>query len=633
MEQEGKVVCVWNVIYTLMKVRGWKTIRRLLSVDVQDFISLVGIVNKRKKEFGEWRWEVRYGFWVWFSSLILVPFGLDSLVAEEEEVEVVMGLGMEEWGRSGIAKEGACAFLGRFLTRRDQRDGLERFLREVFCGSVEKRGGRSGKLRTVAGIFKMGNRLDTQRYVGMVLPVVVELLDGSRKVELNEEERYLALKLLSRLALVCLPPRLAKWRYERGSRFLFGLSSDADQADSVTYETLGYSGHTEDIKAVNSGTRKQNEAMNMKYETEKQDDERLVDEKSEEVVETVVEILLTYMQNASTKIRWTSAKAFGRITSRLPLEPAGDIVDIILDAVLDPLSQRKQSTWHGGLLALAELARHGAILPNTTSFTSFVDVACRATKFDIRVREHSAGTNVRDSACYVFWAMARAYASDIIVPYSKQIADALLPLALFDREVGCRRAAAAAYQECVGRTQAFEHGIQVIGIINFFTVSNRQNCYGTLLDDVVKVGDGTFRTTLAEELRERKVSHWDVLIRQLAADSLARITDKLEVEELTMTMMKRVERKYGDPAARHGAMLVLSHLVKRFGSNKAVVEQVQELLVSDKDLSCQIVCFHLRRISIGSQVVSNQSSNSHFSSQTVSVSFSLKMTTGQNTIR
>jgi hypothetical protein len=136
------------------------------------------------------------------------------------------------------------------------------------------------------------------------------------------------------------------------------------------------------------------------------------------------------------------------------------------------------SAWHGGCLALAELARRGLLLPARlplaipcvlqvswwgASLLCLSDAPClsihlpcctlrpasfvlQALAFDVRRGAHSIGTHVRDAACYVCWAFARAYAPSVMKPFVADLARGMMVTALFDREVNCRRAASAAYQ-------------------------------------------------------------------------------------------------------------------------------------------------------------------------------------------
>jgi len=61
------------------------------------------------------------------------------------------------------------------------------------------------------------------------------------------------------------------------------------------------------------------------------------------------------------------------------------------------------------------------------------------------------GSSVRDSAAYVLWSLARTLTPDQARPYAQQLAERLVCVAVFDREVSIRRAASAAFQEAVGR--------------------------------------------------------------------------------------------------------------------------------------------------------------------------------------
>ena len=63
-------------------------------------------------------------------------------------------------------------------------------------------------------------------------------------------------------------------------------------------------------------------------------------------------------------MRWSAAKGVGRVTSRLPLELADDVVGSALELLDD---DEEPNAWHGGCLALAELARRGLLLPSRHS--------------------------------------------------------------------------------------------------------------------------------------------------------------------------------------------------------------------------------------------------------------------------
>lgn len=58
---------------------------------------------------------------------------------------------------------------------------------------------------------------------------------------------------------------------------------------------------------------------------------------------------------------------------------------------------------------------------------------------------------MRDAACYCCWAFARAYKASDFACHVHEVSQKLILSALFDRELNVRRAAAAAFQENVGR--------------------------------------------------------------------------------------------------------------------------------------------------------------------------------------
>jgi HEAT repeat protein len=93
-----------------------------------------------------------------------------------------------------------------------------------------------------------------------------------------------------------------------------------------------------------------------------------------EVIEDVIELLLSGLQDKDTIVRWSAAKGLGRITQRLPQNLAEDIVDSINALLSDntfindhkqfDLSAVSDQSWHGVCLSIAELARRGLLLPD-----------------------------------------------------------------------------------------------------------------------------------------------------------------------------------------------------------------------------------------------------------------------------
>ncbi|PHT52827.1 Tubulin-folding cofactor D [Capsicum baccatum] len=159
-------------------------------------------------------------------------------------------------------------------------------------------------------------------------------------------------------------------------------------------------------------------------------------------------------------VRWSAAKGIVRITSRL--------------CSFIPVLQG-DSSWHGGCLALAELARRGLLLP--IRFHKVVPVVMKALHYDIRRGPHSIGSHVRDAAAYVCWAFGRAYCHADNKSILERPAPPLLSVACYDREVNCRRAAATAFEENVGRQGNYPHGINIVNTAEYFALSSGINSY------------------------------------------------------------------------------------------------------------------------------------------------------------
>lgn len=102
------------------------------------------------------------------------------------------------------------------------------------------------------------------------------------------------------------------------------------------------------------------------------------------------------------------------------------------------------------------------------------------------------------------------------------IASGLLIVSCFDREVNCRRAASAAFQENVGRQGTFPHGIDILTVADYFSVGSRSNSYLNI--SVFIAGYEEYSRSLIKHLIDKKIGHWDVTVRELTSKALHNLT-------------------------------------------------------------------------------------------------------------
>lgn len=273
-----------------------------------------------------------------------------------------------------------------------------------------------------------------------------------------------------------------------------------------------------------------------------------------DATEEIIEELLQALRSGGNDVRWSAAKGLGRVTNRLPKELADEVIGSVID-ILNPLEPHE--AWHGGCLAIAELAKRGLLLPYRLS--ELVPLLMQALFYDEMKGYMSVGQHIRDAACYMCWAFARAYNADDLKPFVQQISSGLLTVAVFDREVNCRRAASAAFQESVGRLGNFPYGIEISTTTDFFSVGIRQNSYLNISDFIAQYEE--YRQTLIDHLVQRKVGHWDMSIRELTAKALHKFTRRAP-EYMAAVVLPQLLAKTEtiDVNARHGCVSAMGEI-------------------------------------------------------------------------
>jgi HEAT repeat protein len=438
-EDLGLLERACRTFYLLCNVRGVAPVAKLLPHEMACVDSTLQLLAR-----GSWAWETSFVLLVWLSELVLMPIALTRIVKDQSQL---MELGKLYLRSPGKPSSAACTLLSRMVARPDCVPLLSPFL--TWC--LDNLDGSDTDLSlfsVLASIFSTCNR---ESLLDFAPGLLVRLTANGSSVGGSVLRRKTLLKLLQRIGLVFLAPRLAPWRYQRGSRLLLeGLTSSSSCAKPV--DDGGAS-------AAAAAALAKSEAAAATWAVPTQ-------------VDRVVHLLLQGLKDRDTVVRWCAAKGIGRVSERLPADFAEEVVEAVLE-LCSPAEE--ENAWHGSCLAVAELARRGLLLPQRLSHA--LPAVLEALRYDAKHGARSVGSQVRDAACYVLWACARAYAPEVLSPFSVTIASGLLECAALDRELNCRRAASAAIQEHVGRVGLMPHGLELVSVADYFKLGSLKSSY------------------------------------------------------------------------------------------------------------------------------------------------------------
>jgi hypothetical protein len=133
-------------------------------------------------------------------------------------------------------------------------------------------------------------------------------------------------------------------------------------------------------------------------------------------------------------------------------------------------------------------------------------------------------------------------------------------MACYDREVNCRRAAASAFQECVGRLGSFPHGLEILAVADYFSVGNAANAYLHVAPFVAQFPEYT--SALLQHLADVKLRHWDRALRALAAMGLAALAPVAAAQLAGQALPQLLKLVTDDVLeVRTGAVLGVSELL------------------------------------------------------------------------
>ncbi|KAK6060589.1 HEAT repeat protein [Cooperia oncophora] len=528
-------VTALRYIAHLTKVRGYKVIVRLLSHHVSYLDKLLTVLEQYKDNVGSDLYE-RHVLLLWLWIVCKNPFDFRRFDPADQPgsttsriLAVATSYLKYPWSTVHPA---AILVIAQCLARHDCIPLIPSIISECTDHLSHNSENHLNYAALLCAILKHVDRKYLLPHVSSVREAVVVHFP-LKKSEKDSLTRKMFIKMVQRLALVVLKPRLAAWRYKRGRRRLEeNLKSPTANGNSIVSNQACFN---------NSDLGADDICM--------EEDE---DEHPDDVVEWAIGCVLCALSDDHTTVRWSAAKGVGRITARLPKELAVQVVDSILSSNFHRLAGH--CSWHGGCLALAELSRRGFLLPE--ALDKAFPIVQQALFYEEPMGRHAFGSNVRDAACYVLWAFARAYEPEQLTTFIDSVATSLMCVTLFDREVNLRRAASAAFQENVGRQANFPDGIALLTTVDYFIVGNRWRCYTKACLEVVRY------PKYADAMIDHLVTHWDETIREQAAIALGLLAP-LHSEYLSRKLGFLLDGcGSSNPIHRHGYLLALAHCIQ-----------------------------------------------------------------------
>ncbi|KAG2129100.1 TBCD protein [Suillus clintonianus] len=527
-----------DLLHNYIKFRGFKTITRFFPHEVADLsiaLDFIRLPSGPVKELSQW--GLRYAVLLWLSLICRIPFDLqkfDDATRSGETADAIELVGKDRLNMAGLEREGAATLLARFYARKDTRQRFASFVEwsiTVFRSSDIILS--IGVLQVLCELVKSSSSEHLQAFTQQFLEIT-DTLEQSTTLASNTLVRKYRTKLLSRVALRLIPPKVSK--------------------SKLTFRSL-------DGNIIN-----ETENGNL-------DDDEDIDVPEE--IDTILESLFKSLQDKDTVVRWSAAKGIARLSERLPSDFSSQVLETILGlfsihsvagaSVYDTPAIAK-ATWHGASLASAEMARRGLV--QTAALGSLLGWLSKALYFDIRKGAHSIGSNVRDAAAYVIWALARAQDPESFSPYARELAQWLVSVALFDREIHIRRAASAAFQEHVGRMALFPHGIDVLRKTDFYAVSVRRNAFTVAAPQVAEHLE--YRSFLIDHIISITLRHWDVAMRELGALALRRICE-LDLNTLGLECASKMAGFLNsvDVSDVHGALAALTGISEAYRAQES----------------------------------------------------------------
>ena len=576
-----RAIC--QILYTLCKVRGQKVIAQLLSNEAKYLESMLQAFrawsqcSRTSSEtqtpwHGRMVWEERYIMLLWLSHLMLNPFDLTTLASDDADhgffapplalnvppgtpgiAKYLMALAVQYLADPGKESASAKALLVRLVVRTDMlKLGLHQplviwALELVEFGNVETSDSiyeAIGALSFLSGFIKSAEDSVIRQIFQPIWESVQHMM----------EERTAHFDII--LTSVVVRKLMVK------IHCLLGVTAHRLQLGE-TLETVQI------------------------------------------ILQDVLSYLLDSLADKETLVRFAASKALAVVALQLGKEMTSDILDRLKETLEEDLSwpqlkdgkQKRNAQlhamaekgrpdystistveWHGCTLALAQLLFRRAI--PVTELREIVPYLCLALNFDQRSPlGASMGTNIRDAACFGFWALSRKYTSreilgdkqslagDTSESLLQHMANQLLEAACLDPSGNIRRGASAALQELIGRhPETVTSGIALVQCVDYHAVASRN---GAMKEVSVRVAgkDRVYQQIVFSGLLGwRGLESPDATTRRLSAGTIGRLISASHVRRATYAIKVLKENlrstRLSDVEQRHGLILAFAEILE-----------------------------------------------------------------------
>lgn len=567
------------IVYILTKVRGTKNVRKYLGHDVADLEPIIFFLLSSEEKVP---WETKFFLLVWLSVVLMIPFDLKRFDFEivrvyymghfsEQQFDLIELLILDYLKRSlkCSARIGEAVSLSvSVLFRRTEMRDLQIYQDLIFWGldeilnkeNVYQIFYKTNIYQALKSTIKDSKREFADSIYKDIFAKLDEIKNQPREVPDPSNLKYENLRFTFGLVEKLLRPNPSRPIYRTAKKQLLETSEgQINEVPMITNTSKDEMYNTPQAiqdfkKTANPNTEMIDESENLEYLS---------------LIEYVMDIVMDALGDADSGIRYLAAKNLASIAYKLPEA----LSDELLNAILQLLETNSENSMHGVCLCIGEFCRKGILGPQ------FLDVIIpllkRALLFEEYQANYSTGFIVRDAACYISWTFAKAFDAQIMNKYINDFAVTLLVCALFDKTGNCRRAAAASFQENVGRQGYFPHGIEIISEMDFFSVGFKQNSFLKIAPFVAHFNNYTI--PFIDHLSKVKIYHIEKDTRNSACKSLGLIS-LFDVDYVTSKVLPVLleDAKNKSIQKRHGALLAIACVLLSYSGNTKIMYEKEK---------------------------------------------------------